>query len=256
MFIDAAGNFSPADPDFTDQLIYYARYCLSDPRIIGLAYLVWSDPTNDLLYRPHVWEGAIPNMSEHLNRLRVLPDIALGVVDDWRDVLGSGLDTGDSSTPFAKAASAPGIREQTIRVLFEDGVVQTMDLEAYLRVVVPGEVPAHWPAEAVKAQTIAARGYAQYAIEHPRHAPEADVCTTTHCQYYDPSKIHPQSDEAIRQTRGIIALYRGRTANTVFSARSGGHTRNNEDVWQGTPIPYMRAVPWPHKGEKRGHGIG
>ena len=56
-----------------------------------------------------------------------------------------------------------------------------MLLEEYLRAVVPAEVPALWPAEAAKAQAVAARSYAQYAIEHPRH-PNADICTSpAHC---------------------------------------------------------------------------
>ena len=156
----------------------------------------------------------------------------------------------------APGAPAPGSKTHSIRVMFENGMVQVMDLEAYLRAVVPGEVPATWPEEAVKAQIIAARGYAQYAVEHPRHAPHADVCTTTHCQYYNASKIHPKTDELIRATRGIIALYQGKTVNSVFSARCGGHTNNNEDVWHGTPVPYMRGVECPDKGEKHGHGIG
>jgi stage II sporulation protein D len=52
-------------------------------------------------------------------------------------------------------------------------------------------------------------------------------------------------------------IYKGKTPNTVFSAHCGGHTRNNEDVWQrGAPLPYLRGVPCPAKGEKHGHGIG
>jgi len=130
-------------------------------------------------------------------------------------------------------------------------------LEEYLRGVVPGEVPAKWPLEALKAQAVASRSYAQYAIEHPRHHPTADICTTTHCQHYDAAKIDDRSDEAIRQTRGLILRYNGSTVNTVFSARCGGHTRNNEDVWtQGRPLPYLRGVSCPDVAEKHGHGVG
>ncbi|UCC20483.1 MAG: hypothetical protein JSV62_04115, partial [Promethearchaeota archaeon] len=46
VIIDRAGSFGPADPDFTDQHIYYAEQCLSDARVIALTYFLWSDPTN------------------------------------------------------------------------------------------------------------------------------------------------------------------------------------------------------------------
>ncbi len=258
VFIDAAGSFGPADPDFTDQLIYYGEQCLSDPRVIGLTYFLWADSTNNPLYQSHAWVGGLQNLSNHINRLKNMPDIPIGGAPDLANNLTNimeNIDVGglaESTLP----ATVLDVQEHPIRVLFEDGSVQTMDLEEYLRSVVPGEVPATWPPEAVKTQTIAARGYAQYAIEHPRHHPHADVCTTTHCQYYNSEKIHPKTDEAIRQTRSIIALYNGKTANTVFSARCGGHTLGNEDVWKSSPVPYMRGVPCPDKGEKHGHGIG
>ena len=38
--------------------------------------------------------------------------------------------------------------------------VNVVDLEGYVKGVVPGEVPASWPAEALKAQAVAARSYA------------------------------------------------------------------------------------------------
>ena len=248
IFIDAAGNFSPSDWDFTDQLFYYARQCLSDPRVTGLTYFLWSDSTNNAVYKQHAWVGNVRNLAEHLSRLKNLPGIAPGDTSTTVDNL--------TGVPATSTAVTDKVQTHTIRVLFEDGSVQTMKLEEYLRAVVPSEVPITWPEEAVKAQAVVARGYGQYAVEHPRHAPHADVCTTTHCQVYTPSKIHPKTDEAIQQTTGIIALYQGKTANTVFSARCGGHTRNNEDVWKGAPVPYMRGVPCPDAGDKQGHGIG
>lgn len=279
VIIDKAASFGPADPDFTDQLIYYAEQCLSDARIIALTYFLWSDPTNHPLYRPNAWVEGIPNLAEHLNRLNNMPDIVIigdpGEADfsgeltgilEGRD-MGAPADILDDATPTTLTKEvvgeevagevAPDIQERTIRVLFEDGTVQTMPLEEYLRGVVPGEMPALWPMEAIKTQAVAARSYAQYAIEHPRHHPNADICTTVHCQHYDSSRIDPNSDDAIQQTRGIVVLYEGKTVNTVYSARCGGHTQNNEDVWKkGRPVPYLRGVSCPDKGEKHGHGVG
>ncbi|MBN1992470.1 MAG: SpoIID/LytB domain-containing protein [Anaerolineae bacterium] len=233
MIIDEAGNFATSDLDFTDQLIYHAENCLKDGRVICLTYFLWLDPTNTPGNLPNSWVQGIVNLSQHLERLKNMPRVPI------------------TEYPPDEA------EQTTIRVLFDDGSVQVMPLEEYLRAVVPGEMPALWPAEAVKAQAVAARSFAQYAIEHPRH-PNADICTDhTHCQNYDPAKIHPNSDEAIAQTKNIIARYDGATANTIFSANCGGHTQNNEDVFAGaTPIPYLRGVPCPDKDEKHGHGVG
>jgi murein DD-endopeptidase MepM/ murein hydrolase activator NlpD len=92
---------------------------------------------------------------------------------------------------WTKIGTTPTSEERTIRVLSENGTVQVMLLEEYLRGVVPSEMPPQWPMEALKAQAVAARGYAQYTVKHPRHAPTADICTTTHCQHHDPAKINP-----------------------------------------------------------------
>ncbi len=175
-------------------------------------------------------------------------------------VPGAPLKIGFDAVCWAKADTLAQLApptEQPIRVLFEDGSVQSMPLEEYVRVIVPGEVPASWPVEALKAQAIAARSYAQYAIEHPRHAPHADICTTTHCQHYDPAKVDPRSDQAVKQTQGLIASYQGQTANTLYSSRCGGHTFSNNDVWKkAAPVAYLQAVSCPDKGKKFGHGIG
>lgn len=244
LIIDEAGNFGAADPDFTDQIIYHARQCLSDARVIAVTYFLWLDPTNSPGNIANSWVQRVRNLPDHLARLAALSDVPATTVEARPSV-----------TPEL-ASQESIVADSTIRVLFDDGTVRIMALEDYLRAVVPAEVPALWPFEAVKAQAVAARSYAQYAIEHPRH-PNADICTSpAHCQNFDPAKVHPKSDEALRQTRGIIARYNGITTNGIFSANCGGQTRNNEDVFKGAPVAYLRGVPCPDKGEKNGHGVG
>lgn len=254
LIIDEAGSFGPADPDFTDQLIYYAQQCLSDERVISLSYALWANPAKDPLYRSNAWVEHIPDLEHHLERLAAMPDVfIIESLDEAGLIDLSGLAEAVDFEPPVEVQ--PATRERSIRVLFEDGHVETMLLETYLRAVVPAEMPASWPIEAVKAQAIASRSYAQYAIEHPKF-PNADICTTTQCQHYDPAKIHAKSDRAIAETRGIVLRHEGQTINAVFSANCGGHTRNNEDVWQGRPEIYLRGVSCPDTGDKSGHGVG
>lgn len=91
--------------------------------------------------------------------------------------------------------------ENPIRILAGTSSL-LMALEEYLRGVVPAEMPALWPAEALKAQAVAARTYAMIAIETPRHAPHNDVCNGTHCQVYR-AITHPNTDAAVLATKGL-----------------------------------------------------
>ena len=140
-----------------------------------------------------------------------------------------------------------------IRLLMPDGTVQTLPLEEYLRGVVPAEIPSGSPLEALKAQAIAARSY---AVSRPRHARQgADVCTTTHCQCWTP-KHYPRTDQAVRETNGMIATYRESIIRAFYFGGCDGYTRNSEDVWV-ERLPYCRAVPCiAPLPEKRGHGVG
>ncbi len=248
VIISQASSFGQADPDFTDQLIYYAQQCLSDPRVLALTYYQWADAPGRPLGPLTAWTQGVPNLDQHLARLKAMPDVTGAPLTPETDLTG----IMSSATPAAATAS-----ERIIRVQFEDGTVHPMPLEEYLRSVVPGEMPSQWPEEALKAQAIASRSYAQFAIEGSRHKPEADICTTTHCQHYSPKDINSRTDAAIQQTAGLIMRFNGKTANAVFHARCGGHTKNNEQVWvKGSPRPYMRGVPCPDQGNKLGHGVG
>jgi stage II sporulation protein D len=144
-----------------------------------------------------------------------------------------------------------------IRVLMPDGSVAVMNLEVYLRGVVPTEMPWSWPLEALKAQAVAARTYAMGAIAHSRHADRgADICTDVHCQAYNASRINDRTDLAIELTRGQVVAYDGELARTFYSANCGGRTRSNKSVWGGDPLPYLLPVDCVHPGPKYGHGVG
>lgn len=141
--------------------------------------------------------------------------------------------------------------EQPIRVLG----VGTMDLEAYLTGVLPREMGKDAPMEALKAQAVAARCYALNAIKNPRHAPDADICASTHCQVWKPI-YHERTDRAVEATKGVVAIYNGKVISAFYFGHCDGHTRNCEDVWV-QALPYCRAVDCPcGYTEMYGHGVG
>lgn len=150
--------------------------------------------------------------------------------------------------------------------------VNIVPVDDYLRSVVPEEMPVDWPAEAIKAQSVAARSFA--FASRGRHAGEGyDLCTTTHCQLYTGTAAEKSaSNAAIKATRGEVLTYGGKPIEALFHTDSGGMTENSEDVW-GSHVPYLRAakdtpaktMPWTktisradleRKLAAKGHDIG
>ena len=123
-------------------------------------------------------------------------------------------------------------------------VVNTLDLETYLRGVVPKEMGAwEFPnLEALKAQAVAARTYA-VANRGKRATDGFDMGDTVADQVYG-GRDGEQSltDRAIQETEGLFATYDGKPILALFMADCGGHTTDVADVFGGD-APYLRAVP-------------
>ena len=119
--------------------------------------------------------------------------------------------------------------------------VNVLSLEAYLRGVVPLEVPALWHPNAVAAQSVAARTYAAAERSHPSTA-HYDLCDTSLCQVYGGVDAeHPAATAAIRATAGQGLSYAGRPAFTQFSASNGGWSSAGS-------VPYLVAQADPYDG--------
>ena len=118
-----------------------------------------------------------------------------------------------------------------------------------------GEVPSSWPMEALKAQATAGRTYALDRVarlgQH-RTSPACDcalVASTLDQAYvgYD-KETAPFGGEWVKSvdaTRSVAVTANGSPIQAFYSSSSGGHTENNELVWGGTPISYLRGVPDP-----------
>jgi len=126
----------------------------------------------------------------------------------------------------------------TIRVLMPDGSVKVMEMEDYVKGVVPVEMGWSRPLEALKAQAVAARSYA--ATSHAHVDKGADICTTQHCQVWR-SRHYPRTDLAVDETQGQVAVYNDEIARTYYFAHCDGNTRNVADVWH-RDLPYCQSV--------------
>lgn len=121
-------------------------------------------------------------------------------------------------------------------------LVNKVDIETYLRGVVPHEIGSNVPSAAAEAQTIIAR---TYALRNTRRfqADNYELCATTHCQvYYGLTGTSPISDKAIRLTKGLVLTYNNELVDALYSSTSGGITSNFSDVWNGDNRPYLKPV--------------
>jgi stage II sporulation protein D len=120
-------------------------------------------------------------------------------------------------------------------------VVNVVDLDLYLRGVVPSEMPKDWAPEALKAQAVAARSY---ALSHLHTGGGFDLYPDTRDQVYlgIPHEA-PATTAAVNATDGQVALYKGKVASTYFFSTSGGRTANVQDLYpEAAPIPYLVSV--------------
>ncbi len=124
--------------------------------------------------------------------------------------------------------------------------VLVIPLEELLRGLVPSEMPAGAPQEALRAQAVTARSNVLAQIGTRHLGDPWSICSDVHCQAYRGESAHVAStDAAVRATRGEALLARegGRLVDGVYSAMCGGHGEDNERVWGGTPSPSLRGRP-------------
>ena len=120
--------------------------------------------------------------------------------------------------------------------------VNVLRLDAYLKGVVPREMPASWSPAAVQAQAIAARTYAAYERAHPL-SETYQICDTTSCQVYGGfSAEDSRANAAVDATRGKILTFGGEPAFTQFSSSNGGwSSAGSRPYLAATEDPYDEA---------------
>ncbi|MBB5324246.1 stage II sporulation protein D [Anoxybacillus tepidamans] len=121
-------------------------------------------------------------------------------------------------------------------------VINILDMEDYLKGVVPNEMPPSWPKEALKAQAIAARSYAEKT--------KSTLTTNASSQVYKGySSEDPRTNAAIKETEGLYVKYNGQVVQAFFHSTSGGKTANVGDVWNSNQslFPYLSSVSDPYE---------
>jgi stage II sporulation protein D len=123
-------------------------------------------------------------------------------------------------------------------------IVNHLPLEQYLYAVVPREVGSTWPAEALKAQAVAARSFGAQRVGS---SGLFDVYCTTRSQAYGGADGEAAATTAaVDATRGMVPTWNGKPIGAYYFDTSGGYTENVENVWAGSPVPYLKGVDDPY----------
>ncbi len=174
---------------------------------------------------------------------------------------GAGAES-DVAAGLKIAAGATDDTKLIVKVKTGDSV-EEMRLNDYLYGVLAAEMPATFPAEALKAQAVAARTLTYNRIllnesgkGDPVHA-GADICTDfRHCEaWLSPSEAAERWGDkaaeyaklirdAVDSTNGMVILYAGKPIIATFHSASSGATERAADVWGGD-VPYLQSVESP-----------
>jgi stage II sporulation protein D len=121
-------------------------------------------------------------------------------------------------------------------------VINELNLEDYVRGVVPNEMGPRIfdEVEALKVQALAARTYViQRRGDFAREG--YDICPTPACQVYRGfSTEDALSDQAVRETAGLVIVHKGKTIDALYTSTCGGETSDVGVMFPGRNEPYLR----------------
>lgn len=121
-------------------------------------------------------------------------------------------------------------------------LIDVLDLETYLKYVVPSEMPSTYEGEALKAQAVCARTYAWKQMqEGALEALNADVDDSVSFQVFNNISRQTATDQAVDSTKGQIMMCDGEPITAYFFSTSSGSTSTNE-VWSEEPEKYLQCV--------------
>ena len=207
---------------------------------------------NDKNINENEYELYLKNNKFHIKNLNTgrsfelgSEDLYLKPVSDEETVLFNGIKVGAGS-PWESSESRyyrGGFNFVKHKNFFI--VINKVELENYLVSVLPSEMPAGFPPEALMAQAICARSEALYKKnmlkKHARHG--YDLCDDQHCQMYrGVSWERPVSSDAVLKTAGTVITYKGKICDAIYSDNCGGHTQSSSEISGWGDMKYLSGV--------------
>ena len=129
-------------------------------------------------------------------------------------------------------------------------LVNMIEVEDYLKGVVPNEMPVRFGLEALKAQTVAARNYA--LSPRVKSSPNYDLVDSVASQvYFGANTEKDLSNQAVEETEGIVAIYDWDLILAQYSSTAGGYTESFSNAFSDPKTkefpsddkPYLHARP-------------
>lgn len=153
----------------------------------------------------------------------------------------------------AKGYAWARVQDQEYRGMIEvslrnNGLVfaNRIHLEDYLLSVLPSEMIAWWPLEALKCQAVISRTNALYKaqVELLHKKDQFDLCDSQHCQVYVGANTETsKARKAVESTLGKALYYKGKIAHALFSSNCGGKTQSSGDLYGWGQEPYLLETP-------------
>lgn len=118
-------------------------------------------------------------------------------------------------------------------------IVNNVEIDDYLKGVLPKEMSPEFPMESLKAQALCSRSFA--INNYNKFIKKGyNLDDTTRSQVYFGKDVEEKStDTAVESTLGEVIKYDGKVAETIFCASSGGYTVSSAEAWGGNSIPYL-----------------
>lgn len=121
-------------------------------------------------------------------------------------------------------------------------VVNEIEVEDYLKGVLPWESNPDWPLEALKAQAVVSRTYALFENIENRDFPFS-LGSDVGSQVYGGKSIEKSmTSRAVEKTTGEILTYQGKIFPAFFHSTCGGRTSRADYEWKVVPHPCLMGV--------------
>jgi SpoIID/LytB domain protein len=125
-----------------------------------------------------------------------------------------------------------------------DGItlINSLAIEDYLYAVIPSEMPASWPAEALKAQAIAHRSYTLSHLGAYASRGFDMYGSVLSAAYRGVGGETASTTTAVDSTRGVFLQAGGKPLKAFYASNHGGYSEDSAAVWGGEDA-FMAAVP-------------
>ncbi|MHC1720659.1 MAG: SpoIID/LytB domain-containing protein [Clostridiaceae bacterium] len=162
-----------------------------------------------------------------LDKLTIYPNVKSSYIKFVKDIW---MRFFSGSITFVKQSSATFVP------------VNKLNIEDYVKGVIPYEVSESYPEAALKVQAVAARTYALANLGR-FSSYGYDLTDNTSCQVYrgyNTSWI--KCNKAVDDTKGEVLTYNGSLITSYFCSSDGGYTEDSGNVWSAS-LPYLKAKP-------------